>query len=115
MMALVDQHDRVKLLSDSDLRQELMQAGEAVGPITSSTRPIFERKLLRCLLGDQEHTTEPQSDAADSKSFSENGKTDIDRSFNTSVLSSDGERVVYYGVAVPSTCPDLAGTAFDDN
>ena len=105
MMSSLDQHERVKLLSDSDLRQELMQAGEAVGPITSSTRPIFERKLLRCLLGDQAHTTEPQLSTV--CSLSQNGKTDADRSLNSS-LSSEGDRIVYYGVAVPSNCTETA-------
>ena len=108
-MATVDQRDRVGLLSDSDLRQELMQAGEAVGPITATTRPIFERKLLRCLLGDQQHTTEPQPATVDLKTSSVNGKTDPDRSLNSSQLSSDGDKVLYYGVAVPPTCLDTAG------
>ena len=111
IMASIDQQDRVKQLSDSDLRQELMLAGEAVGPITSTTRPIFERKLLRCLLGDQEHTTEPQTVDIDPKNVSLNGKSDANR-LNSSSLSSEGERVVYYGVAIPSTSPDVTGIIY---
>ena len=110
-MASIDQHERVKQLSDSDLRQELMLAGEAVGPITSTTRHIFERKLLRCLLGDQEHTTEPQPVIAETRSMNLNGGSDADRSLNIS-QSSDGERVVYYGVAVPPTHPNATGRVF---
>ena len=108
-MTSTDQQDRVKQLSDSDLRQELMLAGEAVGPITSTTRPIFERKLLRCLLGDQEHMTEPQTvGVVDSRNVSPNGKSGGDR-LNCSSLSSEGEQIVYYGVAIPSASQNVTG------
>ena len=86
-----------------------MLAGEAVGPITSTTRPIFERKLLRCLLGDQEHVTEPQTvGAVDSRNVSPSGKSGAE-GLNTSSLSSEGEQIVYYGVAIPSASQNVTG------
>lgn len=41
---------RLKLLNPDDLRQEVMKAGLKCGPITSTTRFIFEKKLAQALL-----------------------------------------------------------------
>ncbi|XP_031193172.1 ankyrin repeat and LEM domain-containing protein 2 isoform X2 [Mastomys coucha] len=41
---------RLKLLNADDLRKEVMKAGLKCGPITSTTRFIFEKKLARALL-----------------------------------------------------------------
>lgn len=108
-MTTVNQHERVRQLSDSDLRQELIQAGEAVGPITRTTRPLFERKLLRCLLGDEEHTSEPKPTPVELKVLPSNGHSEGDKNLNISQCSSDGDRVSYYGVAVPSNYADRTG------
>lgn len=47
---------RLKLLNPDDLREEVIKAGLKCGPITSTTRFIFEKKLARALL---EHSTLP--------------------------------------------------------
>ncbi|EDL20032.1 ankyrin repeat and LEM domain-containing protein 2 isoform 1 [Mus musculus] len=41
---------RLKLLNPDDLRKEVMKAGLKCGPITSTTRFIFEKKLAQALL-----------------------------------------------------------------
>uniref|UniRef100_A0A8C9PFF9 Ankyrin repeat and LEM domain-containing protein 2 n=1 Tax=Spermophilus dauricus TaxID=99837 RepID=A0A8C9PFF9_SPEDA len=41
---------RLKLLSPDDLREEVFRAGLKCGPITSTTRFIFEKKLAQALL-----------------------------------------------------------------
>lgn len=41
---------RLKLLNPDDLRQEVMKAGLKCGPITATTRFIFEKKLAQALL-----------------------------------------------------------------
>ncbi|KAM5200582.1 ankyrin repeat and LEM domain-containing protein 2 isoform 1-T1 [Hipposideros larvatus] len=47
---------RLKLLNPDDLREEIVKAGLKCGPITSTTRFIFEKKLAQALL---EHRTLP--------------------------------------------------------
>ena len=47
---------RLKLLNPDDLREEIIKAGLKCGPITSTTRFIFEKKLAQSLL---EHGTLP--------------------------------------------------------
>ncbi|XP_067395919.1 ankyrin repeat and LEM domain-containing protein 2 isoform X2 [Emydura macquarii macquarii] len=44
---------RLKLLTPDDLREEIMKAGLKCGPITSTTRFIFEKKLAQSLLEQQ--------------------------------------------------------------
>ncbi|XP_004385074.1 ankyrin repeat and LEM domain-containing protein 2 isoform X1 [Trichechus manatus latirostris] len=41
---------RLKLLNSDDLREEIVKAGLKCGPITSTTRFIFEKKLAQALL-----------------------------------------------------------------
>ncbi|XP_037016881.2 ankyrin repeat and LEM domain-containing protein 2 isoform X2 [Artibeus jamaicensis] len=41
---------RLKLLNPDDLRMEIVKAGLKCGPITSTTRSIFEKKLAQALL-----------------------------------------------------------------
>lgn len=41
---------RLKLLSPDDLREEVLRAGLKCGPITSTTRFVFEKKLAQALL-----------------------------------------------------------------
>lgn len=41
---------RLKLLNPDDLRKEVIKAGLKCGPITSTTRFIFEKKLAQALL-----------------------------------------------------------------
>ncbi|KAK3522232.1 hypothetical protein QTP70_034129 [Hemibagrus guttatus] len=44
---------RLRTLTPDDLREEITRAGLKCGPITATTRGIFEKKLARALLGDQ--------------------------------------------------------------
>ncbi|KAM8961873.1 ankyrin repeat and LEM domain-containing protein 2 isoform 2-T2 [Pelodytes ibericus] len=44
---------QLKLLDPDELREEIMKAGLSCGPVTSSTRFIFEKKLARALLEQQ--------------------------------------------------------------
>lgn len=43
----------LKLLDSDELREEILKAGLNCGPITSTTRSLFERKLARMLLEKQ--------------------------------------------------------------
>ena len=101
----MDHQERVKALTDSELRQELMAVGEAVGPITSTTRPLFERKLLRCLMGDEAHTTEPQPPADGKKTNSSTEPEDKDKNENDRDITKATQ---FFGVAVPSGITDVS-------
>lgn len=41
---------RLKLLNSDDLREEIVKAGLKCGPITSTTRFVFEKKLAQALI-----------------------------------------------------------------
>ncbi|CAL8346398.1 unnamed protein product [Lota lota] len=49
---------RLRGLSEDELRQELARADLKFGPITATTRAIFERKLARVLAGPESSATE---------------------------------------------------------
>ncbi|XP_030316155.1 ankyrin repeat and LEM domain-containing protein 2 isoform X1 [Calypte anna] len=53
---------RLKRLSSDELREEIVRAGLKCGPITSTTRFIFEKKLAQALLEQQGVLEENQSD-----------------------------------------------------
>lgn len=44
---------RLQTLTPDELREEITRAGLKCGPITATTRSIFEKKLARALVGDQ--------------------------------------------------------------
>lgn len=44
---------RLATLNPDELREEITRAGLKCGPITTTTRGVFEKKLARALLGDQ--------------------------------------------------------------
>uniref|UniRef100_A0A8C3WK21 Ankyrin repeat and LEM domain-containing protein 2 n=1 Tax=Catagonus wagneri TaxID=51154 RepID=A0A8C3WK21_9CETA len=77
---------RLKLLNPDDLREEIVKAGLKCGPITSTTRFIFEKKLAQALL---EHNTlpsqPPEHDAA-----------------GATVLGQDTQRIVKSAVGSPA-------------
>lgn len=54
---------RLKGLSADELREEILQANLKCGPITATTRAIFERKLARALV-EKAGVTEPDSNGA---------------------------------------------------
>ena len=49
---------RLRGLSDDELREEFARAGVPCGPITTTTRATFERKLARVLVGPDNIATE---------------------------------------------------------
>ncbi|XP_018617852.1 ankyrin repeat and LEM domain-containing protein 2 isoform X2 [Scleropages formosus] len=52
---------RLRELSADQLREEIIGADLKCGPITATTRAIFERKLARAILGGDGSTSEPNS------------------------------------------------------
>ncbi|MFT7808403.1 ankyrin repeat and LEM domain-containing protein 2 isoform X1 [Arapaima gigas] len=50
---------RLKELTADQLREEILRADLKCGPITATTRAIFERKLARAILGGDGSTSEP--------------------------------------------------------
>ncbi|XP_054551423.1 ankyrin repeat and LEM domain-containing protein 2 isoform X2 [Talpa occidentalis] len=84
---------RLKLLNPDDLREEIVKNGLRCGPITSTTRFIFEKKLARALL---EHRSalpgaSPEQEAAGGPS-----------------LSPDAQRGLHPAVGVPAEQAGLA-------
>lgn len=55
---------RLRGLSSDELREELARAGVKCGPITATTRAIFERKLARVLAGPESSATELDSSSS---------------------------------------------------
>lgn len=55
---------RLRELSADELRQEFARADIKCGPITATTRAIFERKLARVLAGPEGSATETDSSSA---------------------------------------------------
>nr|XP_006134682.1 ankyrin repeat and LEM domain-containing protein 2 [Pelodiscus sinensis] len=69
---------QLKQLTPDDLREEIMKAGLKCGPITSTTRFIFEKRLAQSLLEQQGGL---EIDAATvAEKFSENTASDSDQS-----------------------------------
>ncbi|XP_075073027.1 ankyrin repeat and LEM domain-containing protein 2 [Mixophyes fleayi] len=56
----------LKLLHPDELREEILKAGLKCGPITSTTRSIFEKKLARILLEQQGFVLETSNDGKSS-------------------------------------------------
>lgn len=55
---------RLRGLSDDELREEFARADLRCGPITATTRAIFERKLARVLAGTQSSATETDNSSS---------------------------------------------------
>ncbi|XP_008117267.1 ankyrin repeat and LEM domain-containing protein 2 isoform X1 [Anolis carolinensis] len=69
---------RLKLLTPDELREEIIKAGQKCGPITLTTRSIFEKRLAQSLLEQQreleaEADTDDESGAEIQKSSNQNG------------------------------------------
>ncbi|XP_067862241.1 ankyrin repeat and LEM domain-containing protein 2 [Heptranchias perlo] len=84
---------RLKQLSPTELRQEILNAGLKFGPITSTTRCIFEKKLAQALLESQEGADRPPELTSGSAKPEDNGalhshSTDV--SHCSSVVHSGG-------------------------
>ncbi|XP_072271800.1 ankyrin repeat and LEM domain-containing protein 2 isoform X2 [Pyxicephalus adspersus] len=78
----------LKLLDPDELREEILKAGLKCGPITSTTRSLFERKLARTLLEQQGVNLETlNSNAGTPKADC----TEHTQSFQTTRCSEDKE------------------------
>ncbi|XP_066870741.1 ankyrin repeat and LEM domain-containing protein 2 isoform X2 [Kogia breviceps] len=77
---------RLKLLNPDDLREEIIKAGLKCGPITSTTRFIFEKKLAQALLAHSTLPSHPPDHAAAS----------------APALGQDTQRVVKSAVGSPA-------------
>ncbi|XP_049476669.1 ankyrin repeat and LEM domain-containing protein 2 isoform X1 [Panthera uncia] len=76
---------RLKLLNPDDLREEIVKAGLKCGPITSTTRFIFEKKLAQALL---EHgRTLPSQPPGHDMSGATTISQDAQRNWNSAVGS----------------------------
>lgn len=63
---------RLKGLTADELREEIIKANLKCGPITATTRAIFERKLARALV-ENAGLTEPDSSGGNSASLDSSG------------------------------------------
>ncbi|XP_067288803.1 ankyrin repeat and LEM domain-containing protein 2 isoform X2 [Pseudorasbora parva] len=100
---------RLQTLTPDQLREQIISAGLKCGPITATTRSIFEKKLARSLLGGSDetvvhsgsshHVEEPQQPISER----ENGEE-----ANHDAQSPDSPSV-YYGV-----CPQPDDPSLDD-
>lgn len=59
-------YKEVRSLSATELRHRLLQLGDVVGPITTSTLSLFQKKLARKLLGDEGGGDRARHDGDDS-------------------------------------------------
>uniref|UniRef100_UPI00398EA5DA ankyrin repeat and LEM domain-containing protein 2 isoform X2 n=1 Tax=Pristiophorus japonicus TaxID=55135 RepID=UPI00398EA5DA len=103
---------RLKQLAPVDLRKEILGAGLSCGPITATTRSIFEKKLAQALLASQEGG-EADSQAAltgDSANTGDSGAlSDSPKDVDVSDLQSSTEQASGGSAASPSlyygVCP----------
>ncbi|XP_053332289.1 ankyrin repeat and LEM domain-containing protein 2 isoform X1 [Clarias gariepinus] len=66
---------RLKTLTPDELREEITRAGLKCGPITATTRSIFEKKLARALLEEQPgECTRPEVDNGEKGSSSDHAQ-----------------------------------------
>jgi hypothetical protein len=52
----MDVKEQVIKMTDDELAQKLKSLKQDVGPITPSTRPLYEKRLLKCILLEQAST-----------------------------------------------------------
>nr|XP_011754631.1 ankyrin repeat and LEM domain-containing protein 2 isoform X1 [Macaca nemestrina] len=118
---------RLKLLNPDDLREEIVKAGLKCGPITSTTRFIFEKKLAQALLEQggrlpsfdhhEAGATAPSQDTQRILKSAEGNPTDEagfseDRDFGYSVGLNppEEEAVTSQTCSVPPSAVDTYGT-----
>ncbi|NXJ75937.1 ANKL2 protein, partial [Trogon melanurus] len=81
---------RLKQLTPDELREEILRAGLKCGPITSTTRFIFEKKLAQALLEQQgalEEEGSALSEEADGNVSSESSRAEAQKAFKTPAAS----------------------------
>ncbi|XP_060752103.1 ankyrin repeat and LEM domain-containing protein 2 isoform X1 [Tachysurus vachellii] len=97
---------RLATLNPDELREEITRAGLKCGPITATTRGIFEKKLARALLGDQPGAR-PEVDAGDpnsslDKNQSPAASSDVLRTDEDATQPASSESpTLFYGVLPP--------------
>lgn len=97
---------RLRELSDDELREEFARADLKCGPITTTTRAIFERKLARFLAGPDSGATE----TADKASASVSGSS----ADNAKPVLCAASTVPLTAAAATSSCPSDAASEESD-
>ncbi|XP_010290782.1 PREDICTED: ankyrin repeat and LEM domain-containing protein 2 [Phaethon lepturus] len=88
---------RLKQLTPDELREEIVRAGLKCGPITSTTRFIFEKKLAQALLEQQgvlEEKGSALSEEAARNVPSDSGWTEAQKALKTAAVNHNSERSV---------------------
>lgn len=113
---------RLQTLSPDELREEITRAGLKCGPITATTRGIFEKKLARTLLEDPVgECTRSEVDGVEPRSSSDHAQSPpansdslrLDASPSTHVSEDATQKVspespsLFYGVLPPLDDPAL--------
>lgn len=120
---------RLKTLTPDELREEITRAGLKCGPITATTRSIFEKKLARALLEEQPgECTRPEVDNGEKGSSSDHAQfppansdaLNTDTSLSTQAtedgtpLASPDSPSLFYGVLPPLDDPPNDGMYLRD-
>eukprot|EP00079_Xenopus_tropicalis_P014272 XP_004910629.1 PREDICTED: ankyrin repeat and LEM domain-containing protein 2 isoform X1 [Xenopus tropicalis] len=109
---------QLKLLNPDQLREEILKAGLKCGPITSTTRFIFEKKLARVLLEQQGVNLEETTTVCDGNAgASGNAGTDNRQHTNYTQKKNcleDGDFGYSVGLNPPSEEAPLAGRGFSE-
>ncbi|XP_062514200.1 ankyrin repeat and LEM domain-containing protein 2-like isoform X2 [Corticium candelabrum] len=92
----------IATLSDAQLRARLQEAGIFCGPITSSTRTLYEEKLLKSQSGELTMTVPRVPDVLPSTP-----ESTYDDVVEIPTPEDDSKADVFYGLLVPSGCCKL--------
>ncbi|KAK2160893.1 hypothetical protein LSH36_125g01050 [Paralvinella palmiformis] len=92
--------DKIKVLTDEELVARLKEQGQQTGPITASTRSVFQQKLHRCL---DPSLPAPLAESEDIISESSKPSTvSSDEKVSTQPLAeSPVKESIYYGIQLP--------------
>ncbi|XP_071087020.1 ankyrin repeat and LEM domain-containing protein 2-like [Haliotis cracherodii] len=107
----------VKALSVSDLRDKLTSYGQSVGPITPTTKSLFQKKLAKYVYTDRygdkpPEMTEPKQagDHTDTKTPEESKSTEnVQRAQDSKAGDADSNRSVFYAVSLDSSDKNTEG------
>ena len=94
----------IQSLSDEELVNKLKEHGQQTGPITASTRIIFEQKLRRCL---GPSASAPLAESEDIIAvFSKPSSTSEEESRKKPVTESAAKECIFYGIQLPPGAND---------
>ena len=82
-------------LSNVELRDKLVEYGEDIGPIGPAMRRLFEKKLLRLMMGE---TFKTSADVGDSSTSSPSSRTSTSSANGSDAADSN----LYFAVSVPA-------------